>query len=186
MLIEVGNCLSKETHEFRFQFSEGEMPRAVEIRHSIQFDTPEWLAIVFAVPRGDSPIQPAIVALGLASRVINAAPDGRELDWTSHHLSGAILEPAKEFENNTAIVCVFEAVALWVIAVVEVARVHTVFTEVCVRLTRMAGTAASVVEYCLHPMPKPARKRKSRNDAANLVLWVVGVVVTVRGVMSVG
>jgi len=50
----------------------------------------------------------------------------------------------------------------------------------------VARSATALLNDLLHPVTKPAGEAKRRNDAADLILWIVSLVITVRGVMSVG
>jgi len=72
-----------------------------------------------------------------------------------------------------------------VISGVEVAVVDTVFPEVRVGFARVAGSPAAFLDDLLHPVAEPPRKGECRDDAADLVLRVVVLVVAVRGVVSV-
>jgi len=73
-----------------------------------------------------------------------------------------------------------------VVAGVEIAVVDVLFHEVRVGLNKMAGRPAVLLDGFLHPVTEPARKRECGDDAADLVLRVVVLVVPVRGVVPVG
>ncbi|ERG98706.1 MAG: hypothetical protein J07HQX50_02753 [Haloquadratum sp. J07HQX50] len=128
------------------------------------------------------------MAFGLSARVIDGRPDGVELDRTTHHLSRLVAEAAEEVEDHAAVVFfrVFDARALLVVAVIEVALVDVFPHEVRVRLPGMTGGAVVLGDDALHPVTEPAREWKGGDDAADLVLRVVVLVVAVRGVVSVG
>ena len=185
--VQVVDGLGEQRDELGLRLPEGEMPAAVQIRHSVQFGVPERFPVVFLVPGDDVPVEPPVVALCLPARVVHARTDRRELDRATHHLAGAIPEAAEEIENHAPVaVVVFEAVAFRVVPGVEVAVVDAVFPEVRVGLVGVTGRTVALLNDLLHPVAKPPGKGERGDDAADLVLRVVVLVVAVRGVVSVG
>ena len=72
------------------------------------------------------------------------------------------------------------------VAVIEVALVDVLVHEVRVGFPGMTGGAVTLVDDFLHPVAKPLGEGEGGDDAADLVLRVVVLVVPVAGVMPVG
>ena len=186
--IEEVDALCEQADELGLHLPEGEVPAAVQIRHSVDLRVPQRFAVVLSITGDNVPVQPPVVALGLPARVVHAGTDGVELDRSPHHLSRLVAEAAEEVEDHAAVVFlrIFDARALLVVAVIEVALVDVFLHEVRVRLPGVAGGAVFLGDGALHPVTEPAREWEGGDDAPDLVLWVVVLVVAVRGVMSVG
>ena len=186
--IEEVDALDQKTDELRFYLSEGEVPAPVQIGDGVNPDVPKRFPVVFFVPGDDVPVQSAIVTLSLPTRVVYAGADGVELDRAAHHLPWLATEAAEEVEDHAAVVFlrVIGARALLVVAVIEVAGVDVLFHEVRVSFAGMAGGAIILGDDFLHPVAKPPGEGEGGDDAADLVLRVVVLVVPVAGVMPVG
>ena len=185
--IEEVDALGQKADELGFHLSEGEVPATVQIRYSVYLGVPKWLPVVFLVPGDDVPVQPAVVTLNLPTRVVHAGADGVELDWPPHHLPGDATEATEEVKDHATVVFfwVVGARTLLVVAVIKIALVDVLLHEVRVGLAGVAGGAVVFVDDFLHPVTEPPGERERGDDAADLILRVVILVVPVAGVMPV-
>lgn len=186
VVVEKADCFTQQPEECRLHLAEGEVPAAVQVGDCIQFDVTQWFAVVRIVARDDVSVQPAVVTLGLTARVVDARSDRAESDRPTHQLPRVSVEATEEVEDNAAVVGLFETASLRMIPVFEIALVDLLLSEVRVRLTWMAGRSTPVLDDAFHPVAEPARQRKRGNDAADLVLRIVGLVIRVRRVVAIG
>jgi len=179
--IEEVDALGQQPDELRLQLPKREMPAAIEVSDGVDLRVPKRFTVILPVPGGDVPVEPAVVTLGLSARVVHAGTDGVELDRPPHHLPGDATEATEEIEDHTAIVFLrlSHTHALLVVAGVEVAIVNAVLHEIRVGLTGVAGRPTVLLNGFFHPVAKPARERERGDDATNLVLRVIILVVTV-------
>ena len=186
VVIEEIDSLGEQRDELGLGLPKGEVPATVEVADGVQFGVSEWFAVVFLIPGDDVSVDSPVVTFRLSARIVHAGADRRELDRTAHHLPGAIPEPTEEVQNHAAVVVIIvETRALLVVASVKVTVVDPILPEVGVGFSGVAGSPAAFLDDLFHPVTEPPREGECRDDAADLVLRVVVLVVAVRGVVSV-
>ena len=184
--IEEVDSFGEQRDELGLGLPKGEVPAAVEVADGVQFGVSEWFSVVFLIPGDDVSVDSPVVTFRLSARVVHAGADRRELDRATHHLPGPVPEPTEEVQNHAAVVVIIvETRALLVVASVKVTVVDAVLAEVRVGLSRVTGSPAAFLDDLFHPVTEPPGEAEGRDDAANLILRVFVLVVSIRGMVSV-